>query len=614
MAIKVALNHRTHWKYDKPVSLGPQIVRLRPAPHCRTPIRSYSMKVIPAKHFVHWQQDPLSNFQGRLLFPEKTKEFLVEVELVAELTTINPFDYFLELGSETYPFEYSAALARDLTPYRTIEPAGPMLRDFLAGVSTEKRRTIAFLVELNARVRDEIGYLVRLESGVQSCEQTLGLRTGSCRDSAWLLVQIFRHIGLAARFVSGYLIQLAGDEPGQDSASEDRKDSVDLHAWTEVYLPGAGWIGFDPTSGLLATEGHIPLACAPDPLEAAPISGSVEPSQVDFSYSMSVTRMADVPRVAKPYTDEEWEEVQEVAHAVDAELADRDVRLTTGGEPTFVGIDEPDSPQWNGDAMGPLKRTRAITLIRRIQEKIAPGALLHFGQGKWYPDEALPRWALTCYWRADHVAVWARGDLIAEEERNYGFGTPDALNFAETLMRRLQVSANNLLPAYEDAFYYLWKERRLPVNVDVADSKLANAREREELARAFERGLTEPVGYVLPIRRRQHNGRLYWSSQLWFLRPERLLLIQGDSPVGYRLPLDSLPWVSPDDIEYEYETDPFADLEKIPAGQTRRMDLFDRTPGEDPLPAEPQTSDSSKSVVRPALAVEAREGRLHVFL
>ena len=618
MAAKVALNHRTHWKYDKPVSLGPQVIRLKPAPHCRTPILDYSLKVIPVKHSTHWQQDPLSNFQARLLFPEKTREFLVEVDLLAELIPINPFDYFLELGSETYPFEYPAALARDLGPYLALELAGPLLTGFLNGVPTEKRPTLDFLVDLNTRVRDEISYVVRLESGIQTCEQTLSLRSGSCRDSSWLLVQTFRHLGLAARFVSGYLIQLS-DQSAEASSGQIAKDSVDLHAWAEVYLPGAGWIGFDPTSGLLTAEGHIPLACAPDPSDASPISGSVEPSKVDFTYEMSVRRVDQAPHAARPFTDEQWEEVQELAHAVDADLAAADVRLTMGGEPTFVGIDEPDSPQWNGDAMGPLKRNRAITLIRRIQQKIAPGALLHFGQGKWYPGEALPRWALNCYWRADGIPVWEHTELIAEEDREYGFSTADALEFVEALTRRLQVTSSNILPAYEDAFYYLWKERRLPVNVDVADSKLVNAREREELARVFEHGLAKPVGYVLPIRRRQQRNRLYWSSQPWFTRPDRLLLIQGDSPVGYRLPLDSLPWVAPDDIEYEYETDPFADREQLPSRQARRMDLFNmdlftNDPAEDPLPADPQTDDTSKSLVRPALAVEVREGRLHVFL
>lgn len=573
------------------------------------------MKVLPTKHFVNWQQDPHSNFLARLLFPEKTREFQVEVDLVAELSALNPFDYFLDAGVENYPFEYSAALTRDLAPYRIVEGAGPVLQGFLNGVTKEKRATIDFLVNLNLRVRDEISYIVRLESGIKTPEETLETRSGSCRDSAWLLVSSLRHLGFAARFVSGYLIQLAPDEIPEGGSGGVSKDSVDLHAWAEVYLPGAGWIGFDPTSGLLAAEGHIPLACAPEASEAAPITGSVEPSNVDFRYSMSVTRIGETPRTTKPFTDDQWLEIEELAREVDANLAARDVRLTMGGEPTFVGIDEPDSPQWNGDAMGPLKRNRAVTLIRRIQEKMAPGALLHFGQGKWYPGEALPRWALSCHWRSDGVPIWEHGNLIAQEDRDYGFGNTDAHEFMDALTRRLQVRSTNVLPAYEDAFYYLWRERRLPVNVDVADSKLADAREREELARVFERGLLEPVGYVLPIRRRQHAGHLYWSSELWFLRPERLLLIQGDSPVGYRLPLDALPWVAPDDIEYEFESDPFAERERLPPAQARRMDLFDHSPGEDPLPAEPQRSDSSKQpVIRPALTVEAREGRLHVFM
>ncbi len=572
------------------------------------------MKVLPAKHSINWQQDPHGNFLARLLFPEKTEEFVVEVDLIAELSPINPFDYFLEAEAENYPFEYSPSLARDLEPYLALQSGGSLLQRFLDSVSSQRRPTLGFLVDLNQRVRDEIGYITRLEPGIQSCEETLNRRTGSCRDSAWLLVEILRHLGLAARFVSGYLIQLAPDEPAPETSAASSKDSFDLHAWVEVYLPGAGWIGFDPTSGLLAAEGHLPLACAPEASDAAPITGTVERSGVDFSYSMSVHRLNETPRAAKPYKDEQWSQIEQLAHRVDADLTAGDMRLTMGGEPTFVGLDEPESPQWNGDAMGALKRNRAVTLIRAIQEKMAPGALLHFGQGKWYPGEVLPRWALSCHWRTDGIPVWERGDLIAQEDHDYGLGRADAFQFIEALTRRLQVSSSNILPAYEDAFYYLWKERRLPINVDVADSKLANAREREELARVFERGLAEPVGYVLPIRRRRHGGRLYWSSQLWFLRPERLLLLQGDSPVGYRLPLDSLPWVAPDDIEYDYERDPFADDGPLPPREAGRMDLFAASPADDPLPSAPTGGESSKPLVRPALCVEAREGRLHVFL
>jgi uncharacterized protein (DUF2126 family)/transglutaminase-like putative cysteine protease len=613
LGIQVALNHRTTYRYERPVALGPQIVRLRPAAHCRTPIISYSMKVLPAEHLINWQQDPYNNFQARLLVSNKTPLLEVGVDLIAEIAAINPFDYFLEPEVDSYPFEYSPALARDLAPYRAVDSAGPYLKKFLDSVSQERRSTVDFLVDLNRRVRDEVAYVVRPEPGIQDCEETLERRSGSCRDSAWLLVQILRNLGLAARFVSGYLIQLAPDENEVKDSSGAIADSADLHAWAEVFLPGAGWIGFDPTSGLLAAEGHIPVACTPDASSAAPITGSVEPSAVDFSYSISVRRLDELPRVAKPYTENQWQRMRDLARKVDSDLIAGDVRLTMGGEPTFVGIDEPDSPQWNGDAMGPLKRDRAATLLRKIQARIAPGALLHFGQGKWYPGEPLPRWALSCWWRGDGIPLWEDADLIAQDDRDYDYETRDALLFMEALAQRLQVSSSNIIPAYEDALYYLWRERRLPINVTALDSKLADARQREELARVFERGLGEPVGYILPVRRRQHQNQLYWSSQPWFLRPERLFLLQGDSPVGYRLPLDSLPWVAPDDIEYDHERDPFSERETLPPPE-HRMDLFGSNPTEDPLPPDPTNKDSSKPAIRPALCVEAREGRLHVFM
>ncbi len=610
MGVLVALNHRTQYKYERPITLGPQVVRLRPAPHCRTPILSYSLTVKPAEHVVKWLHDIYNNHLARFIFQEKTNEFAVEVNLVAEISAINPFDFLLEPGSETVTFQYRANRTKDPDPYRATQSAGPLLQSFLRSLTCNQCGTTAFLVDLNSRIKNMIGYTVRMEPGVQSCEQTLERRTGSCRDMAWFLVQVLRHAGFASRFASGYLIQLASTDDSMDVS----KDSAELHAWAEVFLPGAGWIGLDATSGLFAGEGHIPLACTPDAPDASPITGTTEPSRVDFEYSMSVSRVSETRHSATPLSDEQWRKVQSVAHQVDADLAAQDVRLTMGGEPTFVGIDEPDSPQWNGDAIGPLKRNRAVALIRRLRDHIAPGALLHFGQGKWYPGEPLPRWAMNCYWRADGVPVWENTSLIAEEDRNNGFDAADALTFIEALSRRLEVSLRNIMPAYEDAFYYLWKERRLPVNVDAADSRLANAREREELARVFERGLTKPSGYVLPIRRRQKEGRIYWSSQPWFLRPDRLLVIEGDSPIGYRLPFNSVPWVAPDDIEYDFDVDPFATRERLPEKPSRRMDLFALNPGEDPQPGRPMVGESAKDSIRPALCVEAREGRLHVFL
>jgi uncharacterized protein (DUF2126 family)/transglutaminase-like putative cysteine protease len=579
MSIQVALNHWTRYRYDKAVSVGPQVIRLRPAPHCRTPILSYSLHVTPAAHFLNWQLDAHNNYLARVLFPNKTKEFVVEVDLVVELIPFNPFDFFLEPGVENYPFGYAPDLAKDLEPYLSVEPAGPLLQTFLRTVSRERRGTIGFLVDLNRRVRDEIEYVTRLDPGVQTCEQTLEKCTGSCRDSAWLLVQVLRHLGIAARFVSGYLIQLAADEGAPEGPGGTQADSADFHAWAEVFLPGAGWIGMDPTSGLLAGEGHIPLVCTPSASSAAPVEGTVELANVHFSYSMSIRRLNDPPRPSKPFTEEDWLKVEQVAHHVDADLEAQDVRLTMGGEPTFVGIDEPESPQWNIDALGPIKRTRGLALIRCLREKVAPGALLHYGQGKWYPGEPLPRWALSCCWRADRVPVWENVDLIAREDQDYSFGVADALEFIEALSRRLQVSVENVLPAYN--------------------------REAE---------LTDPTGYILPIRRRQPEGRLCWSSQLWFPRPERLSLSPGDSPIGYRVATEAIPWVAPDELEYEYEAAPFEARITLPSRPSRRMDLFQKNPVADPLPALSSTAETAPELIRPALCVQAREGRLHVFL
>ena len=226
MGIQVALNHRTQYRYDKAVFLGPQVIQLRPAPHCRTPILSYALSVIPAKHILKWQLDPHSNYLARVLFSEKTTEFVVEVDLVAELSPFNPFDFFLDPGVEDYPFRYTPELAKDLEPYRSYEVAGPRLQDFLKSISRQKRGTIAFLIDLNQRVSAEIGYTTRMEPGVQTCEETLEKRLGSCRDSAWLLVQMLRHMGIAARFVSGYLIQLAPDERALEGASGPKTDSI----------------------------------------------------------------------------------------------------------------------------------------------------------------------------------------------------------------------------------------------------------------------------------------------------------------------------------------------------------------------------------------------------
>lgn len=569
MSIHAALNHVTHYKYDRPVNLGPQVVRLRPAPHCRSKIVSYALRVEPTKHFINWQQDPFANFQARLVFPEPTAAFKVTVDLVVEMAVYNPFDFFLEPGAEKFPFKYEPELAEELVPYLACEPLTPRVQAYLEKIDRAPRTTIDFLVDLNQQVQRDVRYLIRMEPGVQTPEQTLELASGSCRDSGWLLVQLLRRLGLAARFVSGYLIQLKSDVKALDGPSGTEVDFTDLHAWCEVYLPGAGWIGLDPTSGLLAGEGHIPLACTPQPSGAAPIEGLVDEAEVEFSHHMQVTRIYESPRVTKPYTEEQWGEVLALGHAVDRQLQAGDVRLTMGGEPTFVAVENRDAGEWNTDALGPTKRGYATELVHRLRAEYGEGGFLHFGQGKWYPGEQLPRWALSIYWRADGQPSWRNPALFADERDTLNYTTADAERFIRRLSGKLGITDDYVAPGYEDVFYYLWRERRLPVNVDPFDARLEDELERARLRRVFEQKLDAVVGYALPLEPASSaNPSLAgaaWTTGPWFLREERMYLIPGDSPMGYRLPLDSLPWVGKADYPYLVERDPMAPAAPLPA-------------------------------------------------
>jgi uncharacterized protein (DUF2126 family)/transglutaminase-like putative cysteine protease len=521
-----------------------------------------------------WQFDPLANHVARVVFPNKSSEFSVTVDLVADMIPVNPFAFLLEPEAESVPFTYKPEVARNLEPFLSVEPAGRYLNELVDSVRGPQP-TIALLLGLNERIRNQVAYTTRLEHGVQTCEQTLSMGTGSCRDSSWLLVQACRQLGIAARFVSGYLIQLAGDEP---LAGEDvrKTDSVDLHAWAEVYLPGGGWVGMDPTSGLLTTEGHIPLACSSKPGDAAPIGGTVEPAGVEFTYEVTVRRVDEAPSLTSPFSEHDWQKVRELAHNVDRDLKAQDVRLTMGGEPTFVGLDEPESAQWNLEALGPQKRSAGLALIRSIRQRTAPGGLLHFGQGKWYPGEPVPRWAFHCISRKDGLPVWENGDLFALEGKKDAYGNTEAYAFLQALSRRLGAEPENILPAMEP---------------------LTNQE--------------EPTGFVLPLRRRQPGGRLTWSSQLWFERPERFTLSVGDSSIGYRIPVETMPWVAPDTLSYEIDEDGQV---KLPSAVARRPEMFRQDPKPDPLQPISADAASARELIRPSLCVQARDGRLRVFL
>ncbi len=612
VAIKVALHHVTSYKYDRLVGLGPQIVRLRPAPHCRTKVLSYSLKITPADHFINWQQDPHGNWLARLVFPQKAQEFKIEVDLLAELAVYNPFDFFVEPYAEAFPFVYADEEKTELAAYLEPEETGPLTEAFVQNLPKEKTRTIDFLIELNLRLHRGIRYVIRLESGMQTPEETLALGSGSCRDSAWLLVQILRKLGLAARFVSGYLIQLKADVDPIEGPKGTDHDFTDLHAWAEVFLPGAGWVGFDATSGLLCGEGHLPLCGSPHYRSAAPLSGQVEPANVEFGFEMHVSRIDEAPRITAPFSNEAWARLDRLGDVVDAELAAQDVRLTMGGEPTFVSIDDFQSPEWNTAATGPTKRERADDLIRRLRDYFARGGFLHHGQGKWYPGESLPRWAFSLYWRKDGKPIWREPEMIAGVAAPRGVSVDEAETFARDLATRLGVGADYAIPAYEDPAYWLLKEGNLPVNVDPLNPKIDDPEERARMTKVLGRGLSRPAGFVLPIQRWNARAERRWISEKWPLRRDRLFLAPGDSPIGLRLPIASLPRLPEADYPHIYEQDPLEARGPLPDPEHFR--LLASTPIEGPARQELVEQVPAQSAIRTAFAVEPRDGRLCVFM
>ncbi len=609
MPIRAAINHITDYRYDRPINLGPQVIRLRPAPHSRTGILSYALKVEPAGHFINWQQDPHGNWLARLVFPEKSDHLRIEVDLAADMAVINPFDFFVEPAAENFPFTYDVETKVELAPYLEAEPVGPKLRGFLDSIPKGPARTVDFLVELNGRLARDISYVIRLEPGVQTPEETLERGSGSCRDSGWLLVQALRHLGLAARFVSGYLIQLKADIDPVEGPLGTRHDFTDLHAWAEVYIPGAGWVGLDATSGLLCGEGHIPLAATPHYRSAAPVSGLLDPCEITFHHAMEVHRIAEAPRISLPFSDNAWTALDALGKQVDRDLATADVRLTTGGEPTFVSIDDFEAAEWNNEAVGPTKRGLADTLIRRLRARFAPGGFLHYGQGKWYPGESLPRWAFALYWRKDGKPLWRDETLIASETGPKGATVEEAQCLMRAVAHRLGLEHGYVQPAFEDPAHWILEEAALPREIDALRSPVGSVEQRARIARVFERGLDVPAGYVLPAMRWGSD----WASERWQTRRDHIFLVPGDSPLGFRLPLDSLDHIPPQRFPYAAPQDPTEPRDPLPDPDqfTRITEARTQRPLHQPTVPERYRTDPE---VRTAFAVEPRNGMLCVFM
>jgi uncharacterized protein (DUF2126 family)/transglutaminase-like putative cysteine protease len=596
--MKIALEHRTTYRFDRPIAIGPHVIRLRPAPHSRTPIEAYSLTISPADHSINWQQDPFGNYLARVVFPSKARELDITVGLVADMRVINPFDFFIEDYAETYPFRYPPELAADLKPYLDISATtrGPIFDDWITATAppSDGQPTIQFLGALNSAVHGDVAYSVRMEHGVQTPDETLKRQIGSCRDSAWLLVTALRHCGLAARFVSGYLVQLAPDQPSLDGPSGPTEDFTDLHAWAEAYIPGAGWIGLDATSALFAGEGHIPLAATPHPASASAITGSTEPVETIMDFANRVRRLEDEPRTTLPYTAVQIDHIQQLGEAVDDRLKTAGLELTMGGEPTFVSADDMTSAQWTVAADGPEKRQIADRLAAALADRYAKGGLVQRSEGKWYPGEQLPRWQIGLVWRSDGEQLWSDPALLADPLDSTK-SNPDAAASAERLARAITANFglpdDQLQPAFEDPLTRLVREVSQPtgpkpaLDPDRADPQLVNELDSTE---------NKPVAWVLPLIPSWFGEG--WASPAWRTRRGRLVLVPGQSPAGARLPLDALSWRDP---EYAGEES------YVRAGPALTE------PG-DQLHA--VVVDPREAPTRTALVFQARDGFVHIFL
>lgn len=614
MSTRVAIEHTIEQRFDRAVRMSTQWLRLRPAPQTRARICAYSFAVRTQPSFVNWMRDPFENHMARLDLPEPVTRLALQIELICELEPVNPFDLLVEPYAAQYPFAYPPQLQKELAPYLHMAEPGPGLAAWLSELQLSEGPTIARLEALNQRVRRarnttadaeashndrhmaRVGHADHADHADHTDHTDMEkVVTDGARSHwalAWLLTLSLRHAGLAARFVSGYRVSLLEVDEADEADAADR---VNLHAWSEVYLPGAGWIGLDPDAGLFCTETYIPLASAAEPLRAQPIVGYVEACEETQLETLRVRRL--VPRARGALLDPtQWQDVRALGAYVDADLAAQGLKPSLALSFSLV-TQQAAVPEWQNLALGSSKRSMAETLLRGLQPRMAAGGVPHQGQGEWYAGETLPRWRLACYFRSDGQPLWRDPALLAESSQPGSATSSAARAFTEALAAILRIDARAVVPAYEDALHALWNARVAPAP---AAGELEDPERRRALADRLSQAHDAPVGYVLPLRRDHVAGG--WSSGGWTFRRDRLYVIAGESCLGYRLPLDSLSLETQDAIEAQLERDPFADPSPLHGLQPAA-----------PAPA-PVTDALPGRVPSTALCVEARAGHLHVFL
>lgn len=571
MSTRIALTQRYEYRFSRSVQLSTHWLRLRPAPHTAGRISAYSLRVHAETHYLNWLRDPFENHLARLDFPDPTDAVTLEIDLIAELEPVNPFEFLVEPFAASHPFDYPEQLRKELAPYLRRGTSGSKLNQFLKKLKLKSGYITEQIGAINEYVSNALAVTGPGNPGAIDLETVLHQGHGSAWELAWLLTLTLRNVGLAARVTQGYRIFLD---------AKAKTDTVSNHAWSEVFLPGAGWVGLDPCGGLFINEGYIPLASAPEPLRVLPIAGYRECCEETFNETISIRRLS--PKISSwPLNESQWADLKNLGHYIDSDLNAQNIKLAMAGGLSFVSAIDTQSPEWTVAALGDGKRFAAEQLLQRLWQRLAPGGVIHLGQGEQFGGESLPRWSLA-----------------------------DAEQLAQQIADALGISDGFVMPAYEDGLSVLWQQRDLFNGMPGAD-ELGDPEKRRALAETLSFNNGYVSGYVLPLR--WDPARERWASGKWQFRRDAVYLLPGTSPLGYRLPLESLPVAAGAPAEADPERCQFDERGILPDVHGELSARLS-TPGRKetaPIAADVNTGDAAP---RTALSIEVRDGRLCIFM
>jgi uncharacterized protein (DUF2126 family) len=586
---QLVLRYGLEQAFDRPVRLSTHWLRLRPAPGAPARLQAYSLRVRGAPHFINWVRDPFGNHLARLDLPEATTALEIEAEYRLELPDYNPFDFLLDPGVAEYPFDYPEALAEELRPYLQLGAPGPRTQAWLRTAERTPGPTLARLsawAGALSRAFDDAG---PGEPSAVCAETVIARGEATAWERAWLATLALRARGLATRFVCGLRLHCPpAGQAGQHDAS--------LIAWVQVYLPGGGWIGLDPQSGLFTDATHLPLAAATDPLRALPWIGYREAcgERARTRILLEPGEPTSPPREARYVSEALWARASATCESVARAARDADLEMVIA--PSLSLRADEEGPEWHTQALGGRKQALAAALIDQLCARLGLAPVVQAGQGDWFAGEPAPRWRMTAWWRADGRPVWSRGSPLTGSEREEPDTAEDAEGFSRALAEALGLPAQAVQPAWEDPMQDLWAERHA-LQYRPGSAELATPEGRAALLDQLCARRAAPAGYVLPLAAGDAPGR--WSTGPWSLRRDALYLLPGEAPLGFRLPLDALAEsaLAPEPPP----ADPFAPPESLPQGPH----------GPVAAGGEGQILDHGP---RSALCVELRQGRLRVFI